>query len=1029
LALIAHVASFKSRVPLIHFFDGMQVSHQINNVEVIDKEIIKKLIPKEAVYEHQRRALNPTHPHRAGSSVSGDVYFQMSETVNPYIQSFPAIMEETMREFAKETGREYHLFEYVGAPDAEDVIVIMGASALTSEETARYLNSKGDKVGVVKVRLYRPWSAKHFIDALPKSVKRIAVLDRVKEAPSIGEPLYCDVCTTLMENGMGHVKVIGGRYGIAGKAFTPAMMKAVLDNLREETPKNHFTVGIVDDVTNTSLKVGPNFSTIPDTTKQCIFFALGSDGTVGANKNAIKIIGDNTDLYAQAYFFYSAHKSGSTTVSHLRFGPEKITAQYPINAADYVACHNKAYMTQFNVLKSIKEGGTFVLNSPWTLEMMENILPNRIKKIIAQKKVKFYNIDANQIAHDLKLGGRINMIMQTVFFKLVNLFSEKESIDLLKHSVEKAYGSKGQTIVDQNKEAIDTSLENLKLIDYPESWADLPDDEVDIDTSIPQFVRDVQKAVIRREGDSIPVSKFSSDGRTLPGSANFEKRTIAEMVPKWNATKCTQCNICSLVCPHSAIRPFILNEEEMNNAPKDFEVQKLRGKQEGFFSIQVSPMDCTGCTACTICPSKALEMVPISEVIESGSKNWEYAKTLEIKDYKEDKVTVKGTQFKFPYLEFSGACAGCGQTPYVKLVTQLFGDRMIIANATGCSSVWGSYYPSNPFTVDCNQNGPAYSRALFETNGEYGFGMSVATTQRRNYVAQLIEQALKDHVPMSKELHTAFDGWLKEINDPTESTHFASILKKLLESEYQRHPQLTEIYKYSDMFVKPSHWIIGGDGWAYDIGFGGLDHILAQGRNVNVLVLDNEEYANTGGQQSKSTPMGAMTKFANGGKRIHKKDLGLIAMTYGNIYVASVCMGASHTQLVKALMEAESYDGPSLIIAYCPCVDHGIQGGLGLPGVKAQKEAVKSGYWPLYRYDPRLKKEGKNPFQLDSPLVRSDLKQFLKKEARYKTLHSHLPEVATQLQKELEDHVIERFDKLKMFAGLEVEKVNQNFEE
>jgi pyruvate-ferredoxin/flavodoxin oxidoreductase len=799
LALIAHVSAYKQRVPMIHFFDGMQVSHQVNNVEVIPREVVEKMVPKEAIYEHHRRGLNSTHPHRSGSSVSSDIYFQMTEAMNPFYQSVPNIVEQTMLDFERLTGRRYRLFEYVGAKDAEYVMVIMGAGGLTAEETVRYLNQQGERVGLIKVRLMRPWSIKHFLEVLPKTVKKIAVMDRVKEASAVGEPLYMDVSTTLMENNMGHIKVVGGRYGIAGKPFFPTHVRAIFNNLKQDQPKNHFTVGIVDDVTNSSLPPAPMFQSISPKTKQCIFFALGSDGTVGANKNAIKIIGDHTNLYAQGFFFYSAHKSGGTTVSHIRFGPEKIIAQYPINSANYIACHNKAFVHQFNVVKAIKEGGTFVLNSPWTLDQMEKMLPNKMKRIIAQRKVKFYNIDAGQIAQEMNMPGRINMIMQTVFFKLADLFSEEESIALLKQTVEKA-------------------LENLIRINYPPEWANLPDEKEIISEEVPEEVKNIQQPIIRREGDFIPVSHFAPDGRTSPSTASFEKRGIAEFVPRWKPDKCTQCNVCSFVCPHSAIRPFILTEEQKKQAPLGYEVLPLRGQKtkQNYYTIQVSPLDCTGCTACTICPSKALEMVPIDQVKDVHGAYWDWSvKALKGKQepFVEEKLTAKGTQFKEPLFEFSGACAGCGETPYMRLLTQLYGPRMIIANATGCSSVWGSYYPSNPFTVDCKNRGPAYSRALFETNAEFGLGMTITTAQRRNYLAMLIENALKNsEVPMSKELRECFNGWLQTRNDAAMSMKYTDEIDVLLKNEFKNHPQLTNIYRYSDMLLKPSHWIIGGDG-------------------------------------------------------------------------------------------------------------------------------------------------------------------------------------------------------------------------
>ena len=1013
---VAHLSAIKSRVPFVHFFDGFRSSHEIQKIEVIDYEDIKKLLDYEAVKQFRNRALNPEHPVTRGTAQNPDIFFQARESANRFYEKAPKIVADYMEKISKLTGREYKPFNYVGAKDAQYVVVAMGSVTDTIEETVDYLNKRGEKVGLVKVRLFRPFSAKHFLEVLPKTVKRIAVLDRTKENGSYGEPLYLDVCSVFQHTDRD-VAIVGGRYGLGSKDFTPSMAKAVFDNLLLDEPKNNFTVGIIDDVTFTSLPIKEEIDATPEGLVQCKFWGLGGDGTVGANKDAIKIIGDNTDMYAQGYFAYDSKKSGGVTISHLRFGKVPIKSTYLIKDADYVACHNPSYVNKYDLLEGIKQGGTFVLNAPWTtVEELEKHLPNSLKKTIAEKQLKFYVIDAVKIAEGIGLGGRINMVMQTVFFKLANVLPVDDAIKYLKEAIEKTYGKKGRDVVEMNWKAVDAALEHLKEIKYPSNWTDLIPEKPE-EKDEPEFVREVMRPMLAQQGDKLPVSKFTPGGIFPVGTTKYEKRGVAINVPEWQMEHCIQCNQCAMVCPHAAIRPVLITEEELKNAPEGFTAKKAVGKDaEGlYFRIQVYPEDCVGCGNCAdICPSKekALVMKPFETQLNQVP-NQQYVEKIPTRNGGFDKFTVKGSQFQRPLLEFSGACAGCGETPYLKLATQLFGDRMIIANATGCSSIWGGSAPSVPFTVNEEGHGPAWANSLFEDNAEYGFGMLLATIQRRNKLADLVQQAINENKG-SDELRELFKNWLENKDDAEKSKEYGDKIKTLLKDTHNDE-LLNEIWKSRTLFTKRSIWAVGGDGWAYDIGYGGLDHVLAMGEDINILVFDTEVYSNTGGQASKATPIGSVAKFAASGKKTKKKDLGLMAMTYGYVYVASVAMGANKNQLIKALKEAESYPGPSLIICYAPCINHGIKKGMG----KTQEEeklAVESGYWPLYRFDPRLADEGKNPFQLDYKGPNGTLRDFIMGEVRYNTLYRSFPEEAEKLHKKLEEDVIDRYKKYKKMA-------------
>ncbi len=1029
LALVSHLSAIKGSVPFLHFFDGFRTSHEVQKIELIDYEDMDKLLDRDAVAAFRARALNPEHPHQGGTAQNPDIYFQGREAANKYYNAIPGIVQHYMDEVGKITGRHYHLFDYVGAADAENVIVVMGSGADVCEETINYLNAQGQKLGLLKVRLYRPFAAEKFVEALPKSCKRIAVLDRTKEPGSLGEPLYQDVINALVEAGRSDIKVVGGRYGLGSKEFTPSMVNAVYENLAGEL-KNHFTVGIEDDVTHLSLKVTKQVNAAPEGTIACKFFGLGSDGTVGANKNSIKIIGDHTNLYAQGYFAYDSKKSGGFTVSHLRFGKTPIQSPYLIDAADFAACHNPSYVTRYAVAEGIKEGGTFLLNSPWTLAEMEKELPAHMKNAIAKNHLKFYNINAIKLAREVGMGGRINTIMQSAFFKLANVIPAEEALEYMKAAAKKSYGKKGDEVVQKNYAAIEAGMNAIEEIKYPESWATTTEGATPIHVTDDPYFTDFIHPILAQEGDKLPVSALSADGTVPTGTTKYEKRGIAVDVPAWIPENCIQCNQCSLVCPHATIRPYLVSAEEKAAAPESFVTKKATGFEGYEFRMQISPLDCTGCGNCVdVCPAKekALKMIPMTESAKTEEKNWEYALTLSKKDVKLNTKTVKGSQFLQPLFEFSGACAGCGETPYVKLLTQLYGDRMVIANATGCSSIYGGSAPTCPYTVNEKGQGPAWANSLFEDNAEFGFGMNLATKQRREKLADTVK-ALIAVDWCDADIKAAGAEWLEKMNDAEGSRLAGEKLLKACEegidvdltgTEYEAAwlangkkcpcdacTLAREVIANKDLLTKQSVWIFGGDGWAYDIGYGGLDHVLAQDEDVNVLVVDTEVYSNTGGQASKATPTGPVAKFAAAGKRTKKKDLGLMAMSYGYVYVAKVCMGANPAQLMKAVTEAEAYKGPSLIIAYAPCINHGIN--MGHSQLEAKK-AVEAGYWPLYRYNPDLAAEGKNPFSLDSKDPKASFQDFIMGEVRYASLKKQFPEVADKLfaraEKEAEDKI------------------------
>ena len=1019
LAGVAHLATIKSRVPFVHFFDGFRTSHELQKVEVIDYADFDKLVDKEAIKDFRNRALNPSSPVLRGTAQNPDVYFQAKEASNRFYDAVPAIVEDYMKEISKVTGRTYNLFDYHGAKDADRVIIAMGSVTDTAEEVVDYLVEKGEKVGLLKVRLYRPFSIKHFLNALPKTVKRIAVLDRAKEPGATGEPLYLDVVSAY-KGDKDAPFIVGGRYGLGSKDTVPSQIASVYANLALNEPKNNFTIGINDDVTYLSLPVAKKINTTPKSTVSCKFWGLGSDGTVGANKNAIKIIGDHTDMYAQAYFAYDSKKSGGITVSHLRFGKSPIKSTYLVSDADFVACHNQSYVDKYDIVSDVKKGGTFLLNTGWTVEEMEERLPGHMKRYIANNDVKFYTIDAVKIAQELGLGGRTNMILMSAFFKISNIIPIDDAVKYMKDAVLKSYGKKGEKVVNMNNAAVDKGIENIVEVKVPASWkeaVDLPKE----DKKYPDFITNVVEVMNAQQGDSLPVSTFVGieDGTWQQGTARYEKRGIAVEVPEWNIDNCIQCNQCSYVCPHAAIRPFLVNEEEQKNAPEGFETKKAVGKGlDGItFRIQVSPYDCAGCGNCAqVCPSKekALVMRPIDTQMDQAV-NWEYATKLSVKETPFNKYSVKGSQFNMPYLEFSGACPGCGETPYMKLITQLFGDRMMVANATGCSSIWGGSAPATPYCMDCNGNGPAWANSLFEDNAEFGFGMYIATRHMRERIEELLKQLLEsDACDCVKE---AAQNWLDNKNNG-ETTREASeqLLEKL--GCCEKNDIVNELLDKKNYFIKTSQWISGGDGWAYDIGYGGLDHVLASGEDINVIVYDTEVYSNTGGQASKSTPTAAVAKFAAAGKKVKKKDLGMMAMSYGYVYVAQVAMGADQNQFIKAVKEAEAYDGPSLIIAYAPCINHGIRTGMGTTQLQ-EKKAVEAGYWHLYRYNPMLAEEGKNPFVLDSKEPTGSFKDFLASETRYTSLKVTFPELADDLFEKTEKDAKLRYQTYKKLSEQE----------
>ncbi|HNX63041.1 MAG TPA: pyruvate:ferredoxin (flavodoxin) oxidoreductase, partial [Candidatus Limiplasma sp.] len=1020
MALVAHLATLESSVPFLHFFDGFRTSHEVQKIDAVEYKDVEPLVPWDKVKAFRDRALNPDHPHQAGTAQNPDIYFQNREAANKYYDRVPGIVDDVMAKVSKLVGREYKPFQYVGAADADKVIVAMGSGCEAIEETINYLNKKGAKLGLIKVRLYRPFCVDRFVAAIPKSCKKLAVLDRTKEPGSLGEPLYTDVCTALLEKGISDVKVLGGRYGLGSKEFTPTMVKAVYDNLDGEK-KNHFTVGIDDDVTHTSLKLGDQLVTAPDGTICCMFYGLGSDGTVGANKNSIKIIGDHTDLFAQGYFAYDSKKSGGLTVSHLRFGKKPIQSTYLIDAADFVACHNPSYVTKYDMLAGLKDGGVFLLNSPWTAAEMDSHLPASMKKQLAKKHIRFWNIDAIDLALKVGMGNRINTIMQAAFFKLAEVIPYEKADEYMKAYAKKTYGKKGDAIVKKNWDAIDIAISGLQEVKVPAEWANATTGAVPVKVKATEYFDKVVEPILAQEGDKLPVSAFTADGFVPTGTTKFEKRGIAVAVPEWQIDKCIQCGTCSLVCPHAAIRSTYVSADKMKDAPASFATKNATGKEfAGMqFRIQVSPLDCTGCGNCVdVCPAKgkALEMKPLeSQSVQEA--NWEFAMT--VPQVRPDAITsIKTSQALKPLFEFSGACAGCGETPYVKLATQLFGDRMVIANATGCSSIYGGSAPTCPYTVNEEGHGPAWANSLFEDNAEFGFGMNLAYTQRRAKLADNVKAliAVDYAVPEIKEAGKA---WLDGMEDAKVSKEagdklLAACKDGIIEGcDCEACTLARLVVADADLLTKKSVWIIGGDGWAYDIGYGGVDHVLAQNQDVNILVLDTELYSNTGGQSSKATPTGSIAKFAAAGKRTKKKDLGMMAMSYGYVYVASVAMSANPQQLIKAMVEAESYHGPSLIIAYAPCINHGINMGLSQTEIK---KAVDCGYWTLYRYNPTLADEGKNPLTLDSKEPAGGYQDFLKGEIRYASLAKQFPDVAQNLFQANEAEAMAKYAKYKNLA-------------
>jgi pyruvate-ferredoxin/flavodoxin oxidoreductase len=1019
LGAIAHLSAIRSKVPFLHFFDGFRTSHEYQKIEVLDYKDLESLVDYNAIKEFRDKALNPEHPVVRGTAQNPDIYFQGREASNKFYDRVPDIVEDYMKEIKKITGREYHPFDYYGAKDAEYVIVAMGSACDTIDETVDYLVSKGEKVGSIKVHLYRPFSEEYFMKVLPDTVKKIAVLDRTKEPGSLAEPLYLDVVQMFYKMDKKPL-IIGGRYGLGSKDTRPSHILAVFENLRKDTPKDHFTIGITDDVTNTSLTEGETIDTTPEGTISCKFWGLGSDGTVGANKSAVKIIGDNTDLYAQAYFSYDSKKSGGTTVSHLRFGKKPIKSPYLVVGADYIACHNKSFIYNYDLLKGLKKGGSFVLNCPWKADELGDKLPANLKRSIAKNNINFYIIDAVGIASKIGLGGRINMVMQSAFFKLANVIPALDAIRYLKESIEKTYGKKGEKIVEMNKAAVDEGSNSLTKVNVPECWKNAEDEAKDISDK-PDFIKNIERPMAHLEGDELPVSAFNGmeDGTFPLGTAAYEKRGIAVMIPEWQIDKCIQCNQCSLICPHATVRPFLLDENEKTKAPDTFKTKKAVGKglENLEYRIQVSPLDCTGCGNCAdICPApgKALIMKPAEQEIENEDQNWEFAITVAPKEHIMDIKTLKGSQFAKPLLEFNGACPGCGETAYVKLLTQLFGDRMMIANATGCSSIWGASAPSIPYTTNAEGRGPAWANSLFEDNAEFGYGMYLGVKQIREKLASLMQEAIE--TPIAENIKEAFREWL-EGKDNADASKAASgkILNALSQHNYNGNKILSQIMERKDFLIKKSQWMIGGDGWAYDIGYGGLDHVLATGDDVNILVMDTEVYSNTGGQSSKSTPTGAVAKFAASGKKIKKKDLGMMAMSYGYVYVAQIAMGSNMNHAIKAIAEAESYPGPSLIIAYAPCINHGIKSGMGT-SIAEEKKAVDAGYWHLYRYNPLLKAEGKNPFTLDSKEPKGSFKDFINGEIRYTSLRNVFPEIADNLFNSAEENAKERYENYRKLA-------------
>ena len=1018
LTAVAHCAAIKGRVPVLNFFDGFRTSHELQKIEVWDYDDLDELVDHDAIDAFRKHALNPEHPCQRGSAQNPDIFFQAREACNPYYDAFPAVVEEYMNKVNAKIGTDYKLFNYHGAPDAEHVIIAMGSVCETIDETVEYMNAAGKKVGVIKVRLYRPFSAQHLIDAIPETVKQISVLDRTKEPGSLGEPLYLDVVAALKDSKFHNVPVFTGRYGLGSKDTTPGQIISVFNN----SEKKRFTIGIVDDVTNLSLPIGEDPVTTPASTISCKFWGLGADGTVGANKNSIKIIGDHTDMYAQAYFEYDSKKSGGLTISHLRFGKDPIKSTYFISKSNFTACHNPSYVSKYDMVQEVVDGGSFLLNCPWDMEGLEKHLPGQMKRYIAEHNIKFYTIDGIKLGKEIGLGGRINTILQSAFFVISGVIPKDDAIKYMKEAATKTYGRRGEKIVKMNHDAIDAGAPNFVEVSVPESWKTAGDveliEKVDGDRKdVVDFVNNVQKQINAHNGQNLPVSAFTEyvDGSTPSGAAAYEKRGIAVDVPTWNPTNCIQCNFCSYVCPHAVIRPIALTDEEAKNAPEGMKLVPMTGMPGYQFAMTVSAMDCTGCGSCAnVCPGKKGEKALTMTSLEANvneQKVFDWAQKLPEKEAVAAKfkpTTVKGSQFKQPLLEYSGACAGCGETPYAKLMTQLFGDRAYIANATGCSSIWGNSSPSTPYTVDKKGHGPAWSNSLFEDNAEFGLGMQLAQSTIRNGLKDKLTKILAG--AGEGEVKTAIENYLATYENGTENAAATTALIAALTACGCEASK--EILKDKEFLSKKSQWILGGDGWAYDIGFGGVDHALASGRDINILVFDTEVYSNTGGQASKATNVGAVAQFAAGGKDVKQKDLAAIAMSYGYVYVAQVAMGADYNQTIKAFVEAESYNGPSLIIAYAPCITHGIKAGMSKAQTE-EKNAVAAGYWHNFRFDPRRADAGENPFQLDSKEPTGSYQDFLKGEVRYTSLALKNPERAEKLFEQAEANAKAKYEHLK----------------
>ncbi|AJQ26666.1 pyruvate:ferredoxin (flavodoxin) oxidoreductase [Pelosinus fermentans] len=1023
LAGIAHLAAIESSVPFMHFFDGFRTSHEIQKVECIDYKDLSSMLNEEALEDFRKNSLNPERPVMRSGVENSDVFFQAREASNPYYDRLPSIVENYMNKINKLTGRNYKLFNYYGAEDAKYIIVAMGSVSGAIQETVDALNKQGQKTGYLQVHLYRPFSLEHFLKDLPRTVKKVTVLDRTKEPGALGEPLYLDVCSAFIDKAV-RPQIFAGRYGLSSKDVTPAQIVAVYNNMIKDEPKNHFTVGIHDDLTYLSLTVGEELDLAAEGTISCKFWGLGSDGTVGANKNSIKIIGDHTDLYVQAYFEYDTKKSGGITKSHLRFGKTPIRSSYYVKTADFVACHNPSYIDKYDIVSDIKDNGIFLLNCSWKGNELEESLSASVKRALAKKNIQFYIIDATHIAKEIGLGSRTNTILQAAFFKLAKVIPVPQAVEYMKAAILKSYGQKGEKVIHMNNAAVDQGVIGAEKVKVPASWLDAVDTVVAANKDLPDFVKNIMIPINAQKGDDIPVSAFAAraDGTFPLGTSAYDKRGIALDVPEWIADNCIQCNQCSFVCPHAAIRPFLVTEEETAAAPQGYKTKKANGGPsfgKYNYRMQVDVLDCYGCGSCVqVCPAKekALAMKPLASQ-KAEIENWDYSLKLSHKENPLDKFSVKGSQFEQPLLEFSGACAGCGETPYMKLMTQLYGDRMYVANATGCTQAWGAAAPCFPYTVNKDGHGPAWSNSLFENNAEFSLGMCLAVQQQRQRLAMKLEELstlTKDDI-----LKTAISKWLENIDQGSVSKVVSNSLVKALESADLSDEDLAlkeYVLNNKEHLVKKSLWMYGGDGWAYDIGYGGLDHVLASREDVNILVVDTEVYSNTGGQSSKATPIGAVAQFASSGKKIQKKDLGMLAMTYGYVYVAQVAMGANQSQLVKALQEAEQFKGPSLVIAYAPCISHGLTKGMGCTQLES-KNAVEAGYWHLYRYNPMLKEEGKNPFILDSKEPKANFRDFLMGEVRYSSLVINFPGEAEELFTAAEKAAREKYEAYKEMAA------------